>query len=71
MQKDRKVWIDILNIIACMGVLLLHSTNGEVHNFTGEITCNWLVGLLTHSFFFMAGKCVFYDFWIHFIGEKC
>ena len=50
MEKKRIIWIDVLNIIACMGVLLLHCTNGEIHNFSGEITLNWIIGLCTHSF---------------------
>lgn len=50
-QKNRILWIDILNVIACMGVLLLHSTNAELHHFGGEISFNWCLGLLTHSFF--------------------
>lgn len=50
-KKKRIVWIDILNIIACMGVVLLHSTNTELHNFKGEISLNWCLGLFTHSFF--------------------
>lgn len=24
MERDRKLWIDLLNIAACMGVVLLH-----------------------------------------------
>lgn len=50
MDSKRIIWIDILNIVACMGVLLLHSTNREVHHFTGEISLNWIIGLCTHSF---------------------
>ena len=50
MEKRRIIWIDVLNVIACMGVLLLHSTNGEIHNFSGEVSINWIIGLCTHSF---------------------
>lgn len=50
-DKKRIVWIDILNVIACMGVLLLHCTNAELHHFRGDISFNWCLGLLTHSFF--------------------
>lgn len=35
MKKERWIWIDLLNIVACAGVLLLHCTNGEVHHFSG------------------------------------
>ena len=51
MEKKRLVWIDILNIVACAGVLLLHCTNGQVHGFSGTPSLNWYIGLTTHSFF--------------------
>lgn len=28
---QRVVWVDALNVVACMSVLLLHCTNAEVH----------------------------------------
>lgn len=49
MNSKKITWIAVLNVIACMGVLLLHSTNREVHNFSGEISMNWMIGLCTHS----------------------
>lgn len=33
-----------------MGVLLLHCTNQEIHDFSGRLSFNWFLGLLTHSF---------------------
>lgn len=51
MKQNRLVWIDLLNIVACMGVLLLHCTNKEVHHFSGVPSVNWFIGLFTHSFF--------------------
>ncbi len=51
MEKKRILWIDALNILACAGVLLLHCTNTEVHNFKGIVTFNWCLGVFTHSFF--------------------
>ena len=50
MTKERIVWIDALNIMACAGVLLLHCTNKEVHAFSGTPSANWYIGLFTHSF---------------------
>ena len=50
MDKSRIVWIDVLNIVACAGVLLLHCTNREVHHFMGIPSVNWFIGLFTHSF---------------------
>lgn len=51
MEKERLVWIDLLNIVACAGVLLLHCTNGQVHGFSGTPSVDWYIGLATHSFF--------------------
>lgn len=51
MEQKRLLWIDILNIIACMGVVLLHSTNGQIHGYSGIHSFDWYLGLLTHSFF--------------------
>lgn len=51
MEKERLVWIDLLNIVACAGVLLLHCTNRQVHGFSGTSSVNWYIGLATHSFF--------------------
>lgn len=50
MAKERIVWIDALNIMACAGVLLLHCTNKEVHAFSGTHSANWYIGLFTHGF---------------------
>ncbi|WP_298071724.1 acyltransferase family protein [uncultured Bacteroides sp.] len=50
MAKERIVWIDALNIMACAGVFLLHCTNKEVHAFSGTPSANWYIGLFTHSF---------------------
>lgn len=50
-SKKRLTWIDALNVVACAGVLLLHSTNSQVHHFSGTPSYEWFVGLFTHSFF--------------------
>lgn len=51
METKRIIWIDALNIVACAGVLLLHCTNEQLHNFSGAPTINWYIGLFTHGFF--------------------
>lgn len=51
METKRIIWIDALNIVACAGVLLLHCTNEQIHNFSGAPTINWYIGLFTHGFF--------------------
>ena len=48
-KGSREAWVDVLNVVACMGVLLLHCTNHEIHGFSGEISFDWLLGLVTHS----------------------
>lgn len=50
-KQNRILWVDLLNVFACMGVLLLHSTNAEIHHFNGDVTFNWILGLFTHSAF--------------------
>lgn len=51
MEKERLIWIDLLNIVACASVLLLHCTNSEVLGFSGTPSIDWYIGLTTHSFF--------------------
>lgn len=50
-MKQRLTYVDMLNVAACAGVLLLHSTNGPVHHFDGNVDAGWFTGLFTHSFF--------------------
>lgn len=50
-MKQRLTYVDMLNVAACAGVLLLHSTNGPVHHFDGNVDGGWFTGLFTHSFF--------------------
>lgn len=60
MEKSKRIlWIDMLNVFACMSVLLLHSTNSEIHHFSGHISFNWVLGLFTHSFFIWAVNVFF------------
>ena len=48
-NENRVIWVDFLNIAGCIGVLLLHCTNRQVHEFNGVPDINWLIGLFTHS----------------------
>lgn len=50
-SRNRIVWVDALNIVACAGVLLLHCTNGQIHGFSGSPSADWYIGLFTHSAF--------------------
>lgn len=50
-EKNHLTWIDLLNITACIGVLLLHCTNGQVHSFSGVPSVDWFIGLTTHSLY--------------------
>lgn len=51
MEKDRKLWIDVLNIAACMGVVLLHCSNRQVHEWDGAFDVGLWWGIFTHTFF--------------------
>ncbi len=51
MEKDRKLWIDLLNIAACMGVVLLHCSNRQVHEWDGDFDVELAWGVFTHTFF--------------------
>lgn len=50
-KLKRLPWIDALNILACMGVLLLHCTHKEIHHFSGTDQFGFVYGVLSHSFF--------------------
>ena len=52
MAQTRKEWIDILNITACIGVIMLHCSNHEIHNYNGTITSEFIWGVTTHTIFF-------------------
>lgn len=44
--------MDLLNIFACIGVLILHTNSVTVHQFDGKVNCDFIWGLLTHSLFY-------------------
>lgn len=48
--KNRIIWMDVLNIIACFCVIVLHVSNHAVHSFNGKISSVFLWGVTTHSF---------------------
>ena len=50
--EKRIIWIDILNIIACIGVIMLHCSNHEIHKYNGNVTCEFIWGCFTHTIFF-------------------
>lgn len=51
MVKNRILWIDVLNICACLSVLLLH-TNFQYLSYDGNITFSWLYGCLIFTIAF-------------------
>lgn len=60
-QNKRVLWIDILNILACIGVVFLHCA---MPCFTGQITLHWLWTEFVHvailwpvPVFFMISGC--------------
>lgn len=46
----RYPYIDLLNILACIGVVMLHSTTAFVHGYSGNINTACVLGIFTHSF---------------------
>lgn len=42
--------MDVLNIVACMGVVLMHTTNRQIHQFNGIIDTEFVWGCITHTF---------------------
>lgn len=51
-KKERILWMDILNIFACIGVLILHTNSTTVHQFNGDVNSDFVWGLFTHSLFY-------------------
>ena len=51
-KYNRTVWIDVLNIVACIGVVLLHCSNNEIHNYDGILSSNYIWGSITHTLAF-------------------
>ena len=51
-KNNRTIWIDVLNIVACIGVVLLHCSNNEIHNHADVLTTNYIWGAITHTFVF-------------------
>lgn len=49
MQKERYLWMDMLNILACVGVLILHTNSTIVHSYSGEEGLSFLYAVFTHS----------------------
>lgn len=47
-NQQRIIWIDVLNIVACLGVLLLHC-NHQSKGYDGEITLSWIYGLIIYT----------------------
>lgn len=60
-SSQRLLWIDVLNIMACIGVVALHSTTAR---YTGHATMSWLWTEFVHvaiswpvPVFFMISGC--------------
>lgn len=48
----RIIWMDVLNVCACMSVLILHSNSAIIHQFDGVVDGRFIWGVFTHSFFY-------------------
>lgn len=51
-SRKRVLWIDVLNICACVGVLILHTNSTTIHSFNGNIDFSFFWGVFTHSCFY-------------------
>lgn len=47
--KERILWMDILNILACFCVIMLHCNHGA-KDFDGTISLQWLYGVSIYTF---------------------
>lgn len=68
--KERTLWIDVLNIIACFSVLLLHS-NHQSKSYEGEISFRWIYGLIIYTFFYFPVPIFFMLSGSTLIGRSC
>lgn len=48
-SKKRILWMDVLNIVACVGVVLLHC-NHQMGLYNGEMTFPIIWGIIVNSF---------------------
>ena len=49
--RKRYYWMDLLNILAICGVIILHTNNYFVHHYDGEMSISKGWNILTHSLF--------------------
>lgn len=54
-------WIDVLNIVACAVVLLLHCTDGSNARFSGTLSLGWYYWLDSTQILPLACGCIFHD----------
>lgn len=48
--KNRLIWVDVLNICACAGVLMLHCTNYALWDYSGSVSIDFCFSIICHSF---------------------
>lgn len=48
-SKKRILWMDVLNIVACVGVVLLHC-NHQMDLYNGEMNFSIIWGIIVYSF---------------------
>lgn len=49
-NKQRLVWIDVLNTVACFAVVAMHCSNHAIHQWAGVVDADFLFGCVTHTF---------------------
>ena len=79
-KRVRLLWVDLLNICACISVVFVHCTNSQIHNFNGDYDVPYYIGLVSHSFalwavpaFIMISGCNLLGYeggWKHFYVRR-
>lgn len=79
-KRERLLWVDLLNICACISVVFVHCTNSQIHNFNGNFDIPYYIGLISHSFalwavpaFIMISGCNLLGYegsWKHFFVRR-
>ena len=66
---DRKIWMDILNIVAIIGVVILHC-NSEIYQFDGDVSVGFIWQSLIVSIFYWPVNVFFLITGANLIGYK-
>ncbi len=64
------LWVDVLNIAACLAVVLMHCSNRSIHKWNNQIDVDFIFGCVTHTLcyaavplFLMLSGCKLIPYW--------